>query len=104
MPNIRFARFLVIESIPPGQAQSGRQLFESLEPLIKEINVPIAIDYSSIPNRTSLDDLLHDVRADSLRTQRIPLLHFECHGNDVGIELASGQLLHGRGSARTLRV
>jgi hypothetical protein len=93
MPHIRFARFLILESIPAWETLTGRQLFEALEPIPDTHHVPTTIEYVSVPGCTALESCLHDVRADAIRTNRIPLLHIECHGNDDCISLASGDFM-----------
>lgn len=93
MPNIRFARFLIIESLLAGQYRSGHHLFETLQPLLRERGVPVGLDYVAISSRTELESLLPEIRKEAIRTDGIPLLHVECHGNDSGIELANGDFI-----------
>jgi hypothetical protein len=94
MPNIRFARFVILDSTPQGQAQNGVQLFQALEPLLQSLPDPLPIERTEIPTRSSLNDAIHKVMNTAVRTDRIPLLHIECHGNDDGIALANGDFVY----------
>jgi hypothetical protein len=94
MPHIRFARFVILDSIPAGQAPTGRQLHEALSALAREHKLPVSVDHISVPTRAKLEAVLDEIRVDAINTDRIPLLHFECHGNDDGIKLAGGDFIH----------
>jgi hypothetical protein len=95
MPHIRFARFVILDSIPGGQWQPALQLCHALEPLVKTLAVPVSVDRIEIPTRRSFEDALHNIMTDAIRTDRIPLLHIECpHGNDDGMQLGNGEFVY----------
>jgi hypothetical protein len=94
MPHIQFARFVILDSIPRGQAQTGLQLFQALEPLLRTLAHPVSVDRIEIPTRRSFEDALHNVMTNAISTVRIPLLHVECHGNDDGIGFADGDFIY----------
>src|ERR1700730_7897920 len=93
MPNIRFARFIFIESIPQGQHQSGRQLHEALTALAGDLEIPITVEHNPVSSRAEFEELLEAVLIDCEQTNRVTLLHIECHGNDDGIGLANADFM-----------
>jgi len=103
MPHIRFARFVILDSLREGEeSPSGRHLYEALEPYCSGYKFPIPIERIPIPTRPALFEALERIRAQAVQTDRTPLLHFECHGNDDGIKLAGGDFVFWEPLAETL--
>lgn len=89
MPHVRFARFVILDSLPAKEFQSGRHLHEVLQPYCSAYKDPIPIDRVIVPTRQALFDALEQAKVDAVRTNRVPLIHIECHGNDDGLKLAN---------------
>lgn len=103
MPYITFSRFLIVESVPQGESPTGTQLYQALEPLPALCCRPVTIEYSGVKTATELWALLRRVKDDIAKTGEIPLLHFECHGNDDGIGLASKEFVYWEDLCEPLR-
>jgi hypothetical protein len=86
--NARFSKIFIAESIPSGEDQTGRRLYQALRPLPAALTRPIQIVHVDVPTRVAFEAFLEDVVADISRGHT-PLLHIECHGNDDGIGLAN---------------
>jgi hypothetical protein len=94
VPHLRFAKFLILDSVPAGEFATGRNLLEALEPYCAAYRFPIPIERRVVSARQELLDTLEHARLEALRTDRIPLVHIECHGNDDGLRLAGGDFLY----------
>jgi hypothetical protein len=92
MPTIttRFSKVLIAESIPSGEYRSGMQLYETLESVRTNLDIPIQIVYVDVPTRTAFEAFVGTALDDVYRGHT-PVLHIECHGNDDGIGLANRQ-------------
>lgn len=90
MANFRFAKIVVIESIPDGQFPSGTALYGQIEAQLKHYERPITCQYFAVKSRKEFRRAIDKVRKAAREEGRIPLLHIECHGNDDGLELLNG--------------
>jgi hypothetical protein len=90
MARFKFAKILIIESIPVGQFASGKSLYEMIEPQLKHYERPITCKYVSVESRKEFRKAIEKAGKEAREEGRIPLLHIECHGNDDGLELTNG--------------
>jgi hypothetical protein len=90
---MHFSTILIVESIPAGEPATGRLLYQALEPLPAAFERPVQIEHFSVANRAELCAFFDRVASDHIPNGHTPLLHFESHGNDDGIQLASGEFL-----------
>jgi hypothetical protein len=86
--NVRFSKIYIAESIPSGEDQTGRRLYQALQPLPAALKRPIQIVHVDVPTRVAFEAFLEGVVRD-ISCGHTPLLHIECHGNDDGIGLAN---------------
>jgi len=91
MPRIRFGRLIIIESIPSGQAPTGKQLFDALHAVATKTHPGLSVEYAFVGSRTDFEGTLKKIWTETVATRKIPLLHFEAHGSDEGLELANGE-------------
>lgn len=89
----KFNYVLIIDSLQPGDPNSARRLHEDID-LLMAANPPTpGADRKKIETKADLFALLSNVERLAIEEQLLPLLHFECHGNEDGIQLADGSPL-----------
>src|SRR5207244_5807125 len=89
MASAYFSTVVVFESLPEGQLRTGRSLRDDIEPVSAFHARGINVDYRKVNNRLELNARLADVLHGAEHGD-YPLLHFESHGSERGIELADG--------------
>jgi hypothetical protein len=83
----------IIESIAEDQLHTGRKLRDDIEPLALGIRSHfISVKLHQVKTAQEFFECLRTI-LDHCREGHLPLLHIETHGNDDGIELASGEFL-----------
>lgn len=94
MPSSHFSKIVVLQSLPPGEMQTGKRLCEDVEMLNLFHERGLNISFNDAPTKLKFLACLRKLQQEaSLGTW--PLLHIECHGaNDkTGIVLADDSFL-----------
>jgi len=90
MANFKFAKIVIIESIPDGQFHSGAALYGQIEAQLRHYERPVTCQYIAVKSRKEFRKEIEKVGKAATEEGRIPLLQVECHGNDDGLELLNG--------------
>lgn len=86
---VTFNRVLILNSIPQGQTQGARRLFDDMRVLAAAYPPALSVDYQYVP---TLDDLVAALESCVTRASQgsKTLVHIECHGAFEGFQLADG--------------
>jgi len=88
--NNRFNTVVIVDSIPDGQMNTARRLWDDLRDISNEFSPVPRIEYARVE---SADDFARAITTVCVRvrTEGIhPLVHLEAHGDEHGLELALG--------------
>lgn len=90
---VSFHKLWVVESLKSGDLKTGRILVEG--PLVTAAsNCPnLIVEYRTPHSKTDLLQLFDLIRDEAVNQGSYAMLHFECHGCEDGLELASGELV-----------
>ena len=92
MDSNHFNQILVVDSIPAGEYNTAKRLFEDLESYAVAYSPSPAIHYRRIENAADFIQCIRNCRIDAEERQIVPMLHIECHGDDDGFQFADGSL------------
>lgn len=87
-----FNKIWVIESLPSGEMRTGKNLFENQLENAKQVQQGLVIDFADPITKCELFDALGEIRNEAL-SGTYPIIHFDCHGCENGLETASGELV-----------
>jgi len=91
MPSFGFSQVHIVESLPCGECHTGRVLRTSI--INARPEDADRVHHHDVADASSLRSLLTAVGIEASEPDRLPYLHFECHGNHDGLVLASDELL-----------
>ena len=84
----------IIDSIPPGEAQTARRLHDHIRDLQYDSAVMQGrVTRHSVSNGADLNELLSRLAYEAERGDSWPLVHIESHGDHDGLQLANGDLI-----------
>ncbi len=86
----RFNQILVVDSIPAGQYNTAKRLFEDIVSHAKACSPSPTVRYLRVACADELIQCILKCRKDADEQDIIPMLHIECHGNEDGFEFADG--------------
>lgn len=90
---MRFNQILIVDSIPQGDRNTARELYEDLL-LRSQIFAPAPmISHRRVESNQQLLELIREQTREVTSTGNIPILHVECHGNNDGLTLSDGSFL-----------
>jgi hypothetical protein len=89
----RFNQIIVVDSIPTGDGNTARRLFEDLEINAIAYAPTPAVHHVRVENGDQLIQFILECRQCSVKQDFMPMLHIECHGNEDGFELADGSFV-----------
>ncbi len=84
---------MVIQSIPPEEFHTGTKLHEDLETLNTWHAKGLTSVLHNVITRSELLELFSDLEEKARLEGEWPVLHFETHGNQQGLGLASGEFM-----------
>lgn len=88
----RFNQILVIDSIPSGELNTAKLLVEDIETYASAFSPSPAVKYVRVESGDELIDQIAKCQKDAVERDIVPMLHFECHGDEDGFQLANGSL------------
>ena len=91
--NFRFAKILILESLPPNEFHTGAALHQQIDALLQHYNVDLKIQYISFQGRRDFRKLIDKASSAVRKTGMTPLLQIECHGGDDGLTFANGDFI-----------
>lgn len=86
-----FSYVWVIESLRSGDFKTGRQLYNVVLRPAQVQNPGLQVEFIEAHDRIELLEVLAIVKSTLQATGQTPLIHFETHGDQDGIELQSGE-------------
>ena len=94
MPSSHISKIAVLQSLPRGQLQTGKQLSEDIETLNVFHSRGLDVSFYDVPTKQDFLSALSTLQGEAVRGV-YPLLHIECHGSSdqTGIVLADGSFL-----------
>lgn len=88
----RFNQILVVDSIPTGEFNTAKRLFEDLKTYASAYSPSPAVHYARVESGDELIQCISMCRKDADEQDIIPMLHIECHGDEDGFQFADGSL------------
>lgn len=89
----RFNLILVVDSIPAGELNSAKRLFEDVQTYAAAHAPSPAVELIRIESADKFILLLRELVPKAREHDVIPLLHIECHGDEDGFQFADGSML-----------
>jgi hypothetical protein len=89
-----FNKLWVIESLPQGDLKTGKALFEGPLASPSSTHTNLEVIYRTPETLKDFYSVLDEIYIDTSTTQSLPMIHIESHGSEVGIELASKEVVH----------
>ncbi|HEY0845604.1 MAG TPA: hypothetical protein VGE12_09555 [Noviherbaspirillum sp.] len=88
----RFNQILVVDSIPTGEYNTAKRLFEDLESHATAYSPSPAVRYVRAENAAGFFECIRMSKNAAEQHDIIPMLHIECHGDEDGFQFADGSL------------
>ncbi len=89
----RFNYIVILDSIPDGDLNTARKLYEDLDICATAYSPTPGIAYLRVENEFQLFDYLDQLRGQNEKNNAFPLLHIESHGFEDGLQLADRSLV-----------
>jgi len=83
----------VIDSIPQGETNTAKRLYEDIESYTNVYPDSPLPEYIRIDSGDDLLKVISDCRKLAISDDVYPMLHIECHGNEYGFQFADGSIL-----------
>ena len=93
MSDNRFNYVVILDSIPEGELNTARRLFQDLDICATAYSPTPGIAYLRVENEYQLFDYLEQLRGQNEQNHAFPLLHIESHGYEDGLQLADRSLV-----------
>lgn len=90
---MRFNQILIVDSLPPGQRNTARELFGDVQMRARIFAPSPEVRYERVESGDALIALLARLTVAAETGGNIPILHLECHGSQDGLELANQSFL-----------
>lgn len=87
---LHFGKIYIIEWLSAGDAKTGWELFDELQPIGLASNPPIDVSFERVRTRDDFIASIRTIQEDFRTTRRLPLLHIEAHGFLDGISSSEG--------------
>lgn len=92
MDSNRFNQILVVDSIPTGEYNTAKRLFEDLQTYAVAYSPSPAVHYRRVESAAEFIQCILTCRKDAEEQDIVPMLHIECHGDEDGFQFADGSL------------
>ncbi|QIX62880.1 hypothetical protein HER32_17545 [Hymenobacter sp. BT18] len=99
----QFNRIYVIEVVIQGEWRTGKELYDDTLSKYEFKHPWFTSSYHPIDSKKGLLSLLKQIRSDAATKQIFPYLHFEAHGNKVGLQVSRGVIMKWEDLADELR-
>lgn len=93
MDSNRFNQILVVDSIPKGEYNTARRLFEDLETYATAYSPSPAVRYVRVENAAEFLQCILIAKGNAEQHDIIPMLQIECHGHEDGFQFADRSLV-----------
>jgi hypothetical protein len=90
-----FSRIVVIESLPNGNAKTGREIYGFIAAQIRENSLPISAVFEQCESKVEFLSILDNIHKEAVSNNEYPWIHIECHGSTAenGIVLSKGDFI-----------
>ena len=92
MDSNRFNQILVVDSIPTGEYNTAKRLFEDLQTHALAYSPSPAVRYVRVESADEFVQCILTCRQDAKEHDIVPMLHIECHGDEDGFQFADDSL------------
>lgn len=92
MDSNRFNHILVVDSIPTGEPNTAKRLFEGLMTYASAYSPSPTVQYLRVESGDEFIQCILKCRRSADEQDIIPMLHIECHGDEDGFQFADGSL------------
>ena len=92
MDSNRFNQILVVDSIPTGDSNTAKRLFEDIQTYASAYSPSPAVHYVRVESGDEFIQCILKCRKDADEQDIVPMLHIECHGGEDGLQFADGSL------------
>ena len=93
MDSNRFNQILVVDSIPAGELNTAKRLFEDVKTHANAYAPSPAVHYLRVESGDEFIQCIRECRKRADEQDIIPMLHVECHGDEDGLQFADGSLV-----------
>lgn len=91
---IAVSRIIIVQSLGPGEVQTGSMHAAWLRALVDENAVGIGVELVDVAGASAFRGLMRELVSRAQAHEDWPILHIECHGSKaVGLSFADGTLL-----------
>ena len=87
-----FTKLWVIESLPDGELKTGKNLVENQLEDTNKAQPNLKVAFEQPVTKSELFEILEKIKNES-SSGEYPMIHFECHGCEDGLGVASGELV-----------
>jgi len=87
-----FNKLWVIESLPFGDIRTGKNLVDNQLVNAKQLQPDLIVEFAEPITKAEFFEVLEKIKNEALNGI-FPMIHFECHGCDDGLDTASGELI-----------
>ena len=93
-PSVDITRFgvAIIESLAPGEPQTGTKLYNEVLMPLQAADETLFYDLYKIENANDLNTTINTI-IEKHKDNEMLALHFETHGCEEGVQLASGEII-----------
>lgn len=88
-----FSSVWVIQSLRETDFKSGKQIHNMIQTLAKGKYSWLQVEFVEVDDKKGLFETLSRIKSSFQDTGKIPLIHFETHGDQDGLELRSGEFV-----------
>lgn len=88
-----FHSVVILDAIPDGELGTARRLREDLRDIAISLSPTPEIQYYRIESPADFMDVIRQLTRDVEAGGSYPLLHFEGHGGELGLEMANGAVV-----------
>src|SRR5881394_1745346 len=90
---LHFNSIYIIESLAEGEFRSGQALYDDIVYPTSQKLDGLKPDFSRVSSESDLHRKLREIDWAARNRNHMPIVHFEAHGFDRGIQLADGALV-----------
>lgn len=93
MQTTSFSRIAIIQSLPENERHTGNELFEDINIVNFAHNLKLDLKLYNVKTKKDFISQLLNLANDARTADLIPVLHIDMHGNEDGLEFASGDFI-----------
>ncbi|VVS95375.1 hypothetical protein [Desulfoluna spongiiphila] len=87
-----FNKIWIIESLRPGDLETGKSLYNEVLLPVAQRESSLKISLECPTNKSEFFEILNKIKNEA-NSGLYPIIHFECHGSENGLQLTSGEIV-----------